>query len=303
MNHSSDELISQSRIIVVGTVRNVDKSIEGEIHRLNRAVAKFKSVSFFIVESDSQDETIAALERLEKTVKNFHYITLGDLRNSIPNRIARLSKARNAYVDYVKVNKAEFDYVLVADLDGVNIAINDEKIATSFEKLGWGACTANQIGPYYDIYALRAKNWSETDCWAHAKSLIKDGVHPAMAWRLAIRDKQRKIDPDESWIEVDSAFGGLAIYATEAFCLGAYSADSKREKSVSEHVSFHEFLRDAGWSIYINPKMTNFDYNEHNDFHRISRRLKFAIKSLISLTLPRFFILKIMPDLDEKRVD
>ena len=290
-------------MIVVGTVRNVEKSIEGEIKRLSEATAQFKSVSFFIVESDSQDETRMALERLKQSVENFSYIALGNLRNSIPDRIDRLSKARNTYVDYVKARRADFDYVLVADLDGVNTAINKEKVATCFEKTGWGACTANQIGPYYDIYALRAKNWSEKDCWAYARSLIKGGSHPAKAWRLAIRDKQRKIATDESWIEVDSAFGGLAIYAIEAFCLGKYSADSKKEKNVSEHVAFHEFIREAGWRIYINPKMTNFDYNEHNDFHRLSRRLKFSIKYLISLALPRLFVLRIMPDLNEKRVD
>ena len=290
-------------MIVVGTVRNVDKSIEDEIKRLGEATSQFKSVSFFIVESDSQDETLEALERLTKTVAHFNYISLGNLRNSIPERIVRLSKARNAYVDYVKSKRAEFDYVLVADLDGVNTTISKDKVATCFEKTGWGACTANQVGPYYDIYALRAKNWSEEDCWTHARSLIKDGTHPAKAWTLAIRNKQRKIGRNESWIEVDSAFGGLAIYAIEAFCLGTYSVDSKTEKRVSEHVAFHESLREAGWRIYINPKMTNFVYNEHNDFHRISRRLKFSIKYLISLTLPRLFILRIMPDLNEKKVD
>jgi hypothetical protein len=300
MKTSSHAAIADGRILVVGTVRNVEDTIEEEILNLRRSVSQFKSHSFFIVESDSEDNTLRVLEKIKNSTPEFQFTSLGKLGELLPNRIDRIAKARNEYVEFVKLNSDNFDYVLVADLDGVNTEISSEKIASCFIRSDWGGCTANQIGPYYDIYALRAKDWSDSDCWQDARNLINQKVHPAKAWRLAIRDRQIQIPEGSPWIEVDSAFGGLAIYRIQAFVLGTYASMTSRESNVSEHVAFHLGMREAGWKIYINPVMTNFEYNEHNDFHRVSRRVKYLIKYLISFIYPSFYLDRFMPELKVK---
>jgi hypothetical protein len=237
---------------------------------------------------------------LATRIPNFQFLSLGNLRQSIPDRIERIAHCRNAYLDYVRTTSRKFDYVVVADLDGVNNLLTKEKVATCWKFDEWSACTANQTGPYYDIYALRASGWSEMDCWNEARSLYASGMNPVKSWVKAIRDKQRMIPESEDWIEVTSAFGGLAIYKTEAFLEGNYQTFSDDELNVSEHVPFNLKLVASGHKIFINPKLTNFAFNEHNDFSRFSRRLKTSFKYLMSLFAPNWVVNLFMPHLSMK---
>ena len=284
-------------VLIVGLVRNCEPSLESEVETLRASFEDFKKVSFFLVESDSTDGSLGALKELAISIPNFEFLSLGNIRQSIPDRIERIAHCRNAYLDYVRTTSEKFDYVVVADLDGVNNLLTKEKVATCWQVEGWSACTANQTGPYYDIYALRAPGWSEIDCWNEARSLYASGMNPIKSWVKAIREKQRIIPESEDWIEVTSAFGGLAIYKTEAFLEGNYQTFSGDELNVSEHVPFNLKLTKAGHRIFINPKLTNFDFNEHNDFSRLSRHLKMSLKYLLSIAAPNWVVRLFMPDL------
>ena len=46
---------------------------------------------------------------------------------------------------------------------------------------------------------------------------------------------------------MNSAFGGLAVYRTEAFLSGGYSGED------CEHVPHHKRMREAGFQMYLNP--------------------------------------------------
>ena len=46
---------------------------------------------------------------------------------------------------------------------------------------------------------------------------------------------------------MNSAFGGLAVYWTEAFLSGGYSGED------CEHVPHHRRMAKAGWQMYLNP--------------------------------------------------
>ena len=284
-------------VLIVGLVRNCEPSLESEVETLRASFESFKKVSFFLVESDSTDGSLGALKELAISIPNFEFLSLGNIRQSIPDRIERIAHCRNVYLDYVRNTSDKCDYVVVADLDGVNKLLTKEKIATCWQVEGWSACTANQTGPYYDIYALRAPGWSEIDCWNEARSLYASGMNPIKSWVKAIREKQRIIPESEDWIEVTSAFGGLAIYKTEAFLEGNYQTFSGDELNVSEHVPFNLKLTETGHRIFINPKLTNFDFNEHNDFSRLSRRLKMSLKYLLSIAAPNWVVRLFMPDL------
>ena len=293
--------LSSKRILIVGIVRNGAQTLRSEIEALRTSFSHFKSVTFYIVESDSEDNTVEVLTSLKKQISNFDYKTLGNVREKIQERIRRISFCRNTYVEYVHANKDKFDYVVVADLDGVNTLLNSEKVLSCWSRSDWDVCTANQVGPYYDIYALRAKEWSERDCWNEARALYSSGMNPVKAWVRAIQKKQILIPEDSDWIEVKSAFGGLAIYSIKAFLVGKYDVISASESRVSEHVPFHEEICSKHMRMYINPRLTNFDFNIHNDFKRLSRRSKLLLKYLLSIASPSFFVSRFMPELQLDR--
>ena len=53
---------------------------------------------------------------------------------------------------------------MIANLDGINNGISRPAFESSFTAvIEWDMCAANQTGGYYDIYALRAKGWRESD--------------------------------------------------------------------------------------------------------------------------------------------
>ena len=86
---------------------------------------------FFLVESDSNDETLRILERFKITKSNFNYITLGSIDKILRERIERLTFWRNKYLDYIAATETQFDYVVVADFDNVNNALTRDRFLSS----------------------------------------------------------------------------------------------------------------------------------------------------------------------------
>jgi hypothetical protein len=243
----------------------------------------FASVSFLLVESDSSDQSLRILGQLERDVPNFSFVSMGNLTPRHPMRCDRIAQCRNVYVEMVRNDPRyrHVDYVLSADLDGINDRLTGEAILSSWDTdIDWGGITANQSLGYYDIWALRHKSWSPVDCWAAYNDLVKT-AGPRQALEACVASKQIRIPPDAGLIEVDSACGGFCIYQREAFLCGRYVGVDEDGKEVNEHVAFHAALRAKGYRIYINPAMINADFNEHT-YHktRIGRIRKQAMWSL-----------------------
>lgn len=114
-----------NKVILVGTISNAEKQFERDFERVYASLHFFEKIDVFIVESDSSDSTIGVLNRISKKTPNFNYVSLGNLKVAIPNRIERIRKCRNVYVEYVRNNIIfrQWDYVIVADLDGMNSAL------------------------------------------------------------------------------------------------------------------------------------------------------------------------------------
>ena len=90
-----------------------------------------------------------------------------------PLRTQRIAFCRNYYLKLIEESTEynDVDYVVIADLDGVNYHLLPSSVATCWTRSNWDVCTANQYGPYYDIYALRHSLWSPNDCAEEAKML------------------------------------------------------------------------------------------------------------------------------------
>jgi hypothetical protein len=69
---------------------------------------------------------------------------------------------------------------------------------------------------------------------------------------------------EAEWLEVDSAFGGLAIYKKSIMSQGSYIGLYDNGIEVCEHVPFHFGIRQKDGKIFINPRLINTDYTEHS---------------------------------------
>jgi len=268
-------------IFIVGTVSNVGNKVEKDLNRVISAFCEFKILRVYLVESDSNDNTINILRKMKKKDNKIDYISLGNLRKLIPDRIDRIRYCRNVYINYLRsLSENEYpDYVAVVDLDGMNSKLTYRAVNSSFSTSDWDVVAANQSGGYYDIFALRADGWQVGNCFdelqilkneiiaklqTEYKSCSKFQIHKLFdqARVQAIYSKMRKIDSSHPWISVSSAFGGLAIYKSYVF--KKFDYENSLKSNNSEHVEFHEKIKKSGGKIFINPAMINSRWNTYN---------------------------------------
>ena len=260
--HSTQVPISEATVLLAGTARDVASHIGSEIDRLIAATKQFKQIFVLIVESDSSDNTVSVLEDLKKSISNFDYLALGNISESIPSRTERLAHCRNQVIEAVRSNPLyqAVDYVMLSDLDGLNAELTASAITNCWNSATpWDVVTANQLDFYYDVYALRHRDWSPSDCLSQQIRLEPVLGHDASI-NLSVWAKQVKLPPERGYIEVDSAFGGFAIYKKAAFLAGTYigrMVDDGLEKDVCEHVAMHAAIRKAGYRIFINCALIN----------------------------------------------
>jgi hypothetical protein len=277
--------LSEDSVLVVGIVKNIENSIKLDISRIEKSLSFFKETSWYLVESGSSDKSKEVLEELTRNKKNFEYISLEDSTKSKLFRTEKMAMARNQYLDFIRKNdiSQRYKYVVIADFNLLNSKISQHSILSSWAKSDWGVVTSNQSGPYYDIWALRHKYWSPNDCWGHHAFLMEHLKFPEKAITYAIRARMIKIPKDSDWIQVDSAFGGFAIYKSEVFKnTSFYRGIDKEGNQICEHVPFHEQLRNFGVRIFVNPNMINTNYTDHsrriNGFFRVLRLAQYPIK-------------------------
>ncbi|CAF1569713.1 unnamed protein product [Didymodactylos carnosus] len=124
-----------------------------------------------------------------------------------------------------------------------------------YDRNEWAAFTATQTYDYYDIWPLRSKlvNHDALDMVNRYKANWT--FWPA--WDNFVTPYKRPIPLDyPHLIEVNSAFGGAAIYQSKYLKSCNYSGWLV-DKEVSEHVPFHECIKNisgGGARIFINPK-------------------------------------------------
>jgi hypothetical protein len=266
--------LEMSNILIVGVARNCAGSIKNDIVRIHHAFSSAVDIKWLIVESDSDDDTPEQLHML-KSRFDLEIIVCGRLRDKYPNRTERIAICRNRYVKEIQGNKNynSVDYIVVADLDGVNSRLRQQSVNSCWNyKLEWDACFANQAAPYYDIWALRHKFWNPNDCYEQERQLLTIGYDGYSSRNLSIYSKMLTIDKESAPIRVDSAFGGLAIYKKYLFINNYYEGLNSEGGEVCEHVSFNQRVSVSA-CLAILPNLINGGWNEHSKRSKSLNRL------------------------------
>lgn len=273
----------ESTIAVVGIVKNIEKNMKQDVSQIKSALSRFGKIKWFLVESNSTDDSQKVLREMSATDENFHFTSISS-GSTQESRILGMADGRNRYLQELRENQTFFDceYVAVADFNGLNDLLNQKAIDSCFVRQNWDVCCANQNGPYYDIWALRHPLWSPNDCWQEHEFLRQYIKYPERALYAAVQSRMIKIPKNSDWLEVDSAFGGFAIYKREIMLKSTYSAFDNDGNIICEHVPFHNTLRNLGARIFINPAMINTKFTDHNSAtkfkNKILRQLMYPIK-------------------------
>ena len=275
--------LQEKPVLVVGIVKDIEKTLKRDIINIGKALSFFQDVHWFLVESGSSDNSKQILSELKNTNKHFFYTSIDIPNKSYEIRTERMATARNKYLAYIRehINLVEYPYIVIADFNLLNKQISIESVLSSWSRSDWDVVTANQSARYYDIWALRHPLWSPNDCWEQHEFLKKYIKIPEIVNSYSLRSRMIKIPKDSNWIEVDSAFGGFAIYKSSFFQNNAfYEGKNDAGNMICEHVAFNRKIKELGARIFINTNLINAHYTDHSRrmtvFFTFLRLLKYA---------------------------
>jgi hypothetical protein len=264
-------------VLIAGLVRNVGRSIFTNVNILRRAAqGLFGRVHTLLVESDSKDNTLQLLGNLSELVPDLRYLSMGSLQEAHPVRCDRLAICRNTYLDELLNNPLyeNVRYVIVSDMDGVSRHLTTAALASCWDReVPWDACTANQGDYYYDVWALRHDPWCPGDSWQEYKRLVPL-IGKRGATEVALFSRMIHLSPKRPMIEVESAFGGLAVYKREAIVSARYGGLRADGTELCEHVTLCSHMRANGYRIFLNPALINARSTDHASRKKVFRTFR-----------------------------
>ena len=243
--------------VIVGIARNALPYLPNTLSLMAEVRSAFRSCKAYIYENDSTDGTAACLDVFAAGNQwlTVEHDTLGgrDSRGFEPERTIRLAGCRNKCLEWVRKNAASATWVVVLDLDphyGFSVDGVLNSIAWLEEKLT-------------EPSVLKPAGMASASLWAEHR---EPGQPPAVAqydsWAARLNWwRDRRNDIGFGWfsmlilqvgsppVRMNSAFGGLAVYATEAFL----APGVKYVGGDCEHVALHRSMQEAGYQLWLNP--------------------------------------------------
>lgn len=250
---------ADSSVAIVSIARNAMPHLTNTLPLVEELAGRFRRASYYVYENDSTDETARVLDdfaALRQWVCVEHD-TLGgeDLRGFEPERTLRLAGCRNRCRDWVEDNPGEFVVVLDVDPHGgfsVDGVLNS--VGWIADLTGQSRMPAEAGGmASYSLFVRKDGNdfaIAGYDAWAARMNHWEDRRDRAggMQWFHLF------LPPVGSPpIQMNSAFGGLAVYTRRAFLSSRYSGTGTNGQPDCEHVAFHHGMRQKGYQMFLNP--------------------------------------------------
>ena len=242
-----------AQCFLIAPLKNPTKEIVNEIiHVIGCLKLVFTDVISVVVDSNSENGFDC--EEYFNAVEALTYLQLGSVNLSVNNRVNQIGYARNAGLDAIMPRDG--DIIAFMDTGVANHALTVVDVASCMSRHDWDAVTANQYGRYYDIWALRAEGWSDSDCWA-AYARYTPILGQKSARDLAVGSKQVVIPETSDWIAVQSAFGGFGFFRAEVY------KDRRFETGTDgTSVGWDKYFR-SGDRVFINPRLRNGGDPQH----------------------------------------
>ncbi len=276
------------KVFFCGLSKNSDEILIKNIEFLESYIVQSKFDSnLIIVDTDSNKEIKEFLSNKSKNNQKITSINKDNLDASIPSRIKRIAYCRNLCLKIIYENKDQINKIYIpCDLDidlfsHIDFEFLDDLISQSVKNKNPFALFPVSAPKYYDILALRSKNWVNFNSQlvnSKFKKIIKIG---SFFWNyLFVFRYQWTVEKiRERNIKVKSAFGGMAIYNISTLKEKVfYESSESNTEFISEHLHFNNYFiekkMDTDWIVEA-PQ-------EHIYFHTLSRseKINYFFKTL-----------------------
>ena len=270
------------KFVVCTTVKNNANSLSKTFKLISDIFENTKDCFVIFVYTESNDNT-------KKLILNFIKQKKGKVINCNPskslNRVKKLEICRNQYLSFLRKNKKlkKYDFLLVMDADGVNNFLTLNKIKNSIKKRAWSGIFANQKLFYYDIFALRIKNYLEDNfLFLIKKELSK--INYKNFKKIIYKNFTRyfyinKHFNKKRFIKVNSAFGGFGIYKMNYILRSKYKSFNGK---ICEHVFLNEKISNHKNPLYIDKQLVNgYGVNIHTINGLLCSKFNFFAKRFL----------------------
>jgi len=292
------------KVVFAGCARDCEKYLEKLLKNINYYSSLFEKSYQIIVENGSKDKTREILK--SKKNPNCYYL-FEDHLDEYKTRGERLERARNKIIEKIKnePNLRKCDLLVILDFDDSGeYRVEKKNIFKSleflFSKKKIAGIFANQLGTYYDMWALRDDKYCKNDFWVEvlqdicSKAYPIEQIGPEILEKVKdsyIEEKTYSFNINQEPINVRSAFGGFGIYKMENVLSnkrlyeGTQTVDLKFKDNTTtqtkfqkcEHVNFNLGFIDQNCELYILPYLINRDFMDLTFPPQLA--LKFIIKN------------------------
>ncbi|CAF2776587.1 unnamed protein product [Rotaria sp. Silwood2] len=252
-------------LVITACCRNVEKHLVGFQKNVRAIGALFRYYRLYLAESDSDDGTLKFIQEWEKNDSDHVSVhSAGRQRWRQFFRTVRLAHCRNYLFQRALTEMPWFDYYFVLDVDVTSsetFSVNNFLTNFIYPLSSWAVMTASQINFYYDTWALRSWPTITYDFLEQARQASFFSIPWNSAIKRAVDVHNKGIPRNHPLIEVQSAFGGAAIYAAQYLSKEcAYNGWMDHgwwfTREQCEHVSFNQCVRRnaGGGKFFINPQ-------------------------------------------------
>lgn len=264
--------MQNKKIVICALARNVERCFPKCIDKIMLFTEGFKDYSIVIYENDSKDNTRALVKKWAQSnpkVKLLDCCNEGSCECALKiedlklddgplseKRIAKMAHFRNKYLDYVKKNYKDYDYMMVVDID-IRGGVYKEGFQTCFADDDWDAIFARGIKPFPFLFGSINFVY-DTIAYVDKKDtkLLDDNNRFINNFSDLQKVYSKKIG--DSMEPVRSAFNGASIYRIKTII----DSDARYNSNTPcEHIDFHDNLKSdrmyASPSFIINMGLDN----------------------------------------------
>ena len=144
--------MEKKKLVIAAAVCNIQQTLLPVFDNINKLSELFELQRCILIESNSTDNSINLLKEKKSYLKcPLDVYIINNKSNSPNDRVERIAKARNMYLDIVEENYKDCDYLLVLDFNETNVEpYNIENIKSNFViNNEWDMICANQYKNYY----------------------------------------------------------------------------------------------------------------------------------------------------------
>lgn len=260
---SGKNIAKNSRIAICSLGRNISKSFSSNSKNFEYIGEQFGDYKIVFFENDSVDNSRDLLTNWATENKNVVLLdccNLGscdcklktkkgyDIGWNSTERMSAMSDYRNKYLNYVKNNLPDYDYMLVVDFD-LDGAASIEGIYDSLYQTDWDAIFCNGKFPIPGTFGLVLMTYDALAFVDINKDYkVKITNYELLKNYITINGKK-----DINMMPVKSAFNGCGLYKVNSIKNCSYDGNLS-----CEHANLAKQIYDGNGKLYINKNWSGY---------------------------------------------